>query len=103
MSDLMDKNSEFKNELEKVKNLLERRSIEVEIIKQISNQINKSLNLNSIARAMLNLMNEFFGFKHSMILLVSQDKKHLNVLETFGYKNKGLGARVVTCKLSVNK
>ena len=94
MSDLMDKNSEFKNELEKVKNLLERRSNEVEIIKQISNQINKSLNLNSIARAMLNLMNAFFGFKHSMILLVSQDKKHLNVLETFGYKNKGLGARV---------
>ena len=48
MSDLMDKNSEFKNELEKVKNLLERRSNEVEIIKQISNQINKSLNLNSV-------------------------------------------------------
>ena len=94
MSDLMGKNSEFKNELEKVKNLLERRSNEVEIIKQISNQINKSLNLNSIAHAMLNLMNEFFGFKHSMILLVSQDKKHLNVLETFGYKNKGVGARV---------
>ena len=94
MSDLMDKNSEFKNELEKVKNLLERRSNEVEIIKQISNQINKSLNLNSIAHTMLNLMNEFFGFKHSMILLVSQDKKHLNVLETFGYKNKGVGARV---------
>ena len=94
MSDLMDNNSEFKNELEKVKHLLERRSNEVEIIKQISNQINKSLNLNSIAHAMLNLMNEFFGFKHSMILLVSQDKKHLNVLETFGYKNKGVGARV---------
>ena len=94
MSDLMDKNSEFKNELEKVKILLERRTNEVEIIKQISNQINKSLNLNSIAHTMLNLMNEFFGFKHSMILLVSQDKKYLNVLETFGYKNKGIGARV---------
>ena len=53
MSDLMDNNSEFKNELEKVKHLLERRSNEVEIIKQISNQINKSLNLNSIAHAML--------------------------------------------------
>ena len=37
MSDLMDKNSEFKNELEKVKILLERRTNEVEIIKQISN------------------------------------------------------------------
>ena len=43
---------------------------------------------------MLKLMNEFFGFKHSMILLVSQDKKYLNVLETYGYKNKGVGAKV---------
>ena len=40
----MDKNSQSKNELEKVKSLLERRSKEIEIIKQISNQINKSLN-----------------------------------------------------------
>ena len=94
MSILMDNNSQSKNELEKVKSLLERRSKEIEIIKQISNQINKSLNLNSIACDMLKLMNEFFGFKHSMILLVSQDKKYLNVLETYGYKNKGVGAKV---------
>ena len=94
MSILMDNNPQSKNELEKVKKLLERRSKEIEIIKQISNQINKSLNLNSIARDMLKLMNEFFGFNHSMILLVSQDKKYLNVLETYGYKNKGVGAKV---------
>ena len=46
MSILMDNNPQSKNELEKVKKLLERRSKEIEIIKQISNQINKSLNLN---------------------------------------------------------
>ena len=39
MSILMDNNSQSKNELEKVKSLLERRSKEIEIIKQISNQI----------------------------------------------------------------
>ena len=88
MSILMDNNSQSKNELEKVKSLLERRSKEIEIIKQISNQINKSLNLNSIACDMLKLMNEFFGFKHSMILLVSQDKKYLNVLEMSILKNE---------------
>ena len=43
---------------------------------------------------MLSLMDEFFGFKHSMILLVSENKKHLNVLETYGYKKKGIGAEV---------
>ena len=39
MSILMDNNSQSKNELEKVKSLLERRSKEIEIIKQTSNQI----------------------------------------------------------------
>ena len=39
-------------------------------------------------------MDEYFGFKHSMILLVSEDKKCLNVLETYGYENKGIGAKV---------
>ncbi len=90
----MNKNSQSENELENFKILLERRSKEVEIIKQISNQINKSLDLNLIASAMLSSMNEFFGFKYSMILLVSNDKKHLNVLETHGYENKGIGAKV---------
>ena len=45
----MDKISQSKNELENIKILLERKSKEVEIIKQVSNQINKSLDLNLIA------------------------------------------------------
>ena len=90
----MNEDLQSENEIEKVKTLLERKSKEVEIIKQISNQINKSLDLNSIASAMLKSMNEFFGFKHSMILLASPDKNYLNVLETYGYKNKGIGAKV---------
>ena len=56
----MDKISESKNELENIKILLERKSKEVEIIKQVSNQINKSLDLKLIASSMLSLMNEFF-------------------------------------------
>ena len=94
MSVCMDKISQSKNELENIKILLDRKSKEIEIIKQISNQINKSLDLNLIASSMLSLMNEFFGFKHSMILLVSENKKHLNVLETYGYEKRGIGAKV---------
>ena len=51
----MDKISQSKNELEKIKILLDRKSKEIEIIKQISNQINKSLDLNLIASSMLSL------------------------------------------------
>jgi len=94
MSVCMDKISQSTNELENIKSLLDRKSTEIEIIKQISNQINKSLDLNLIASSMLSLMNEFFGFKHSMILLVSENKKHLNVLETYGYEKRGIGAKV---------
>ena len=90
----MKKQNHSEIETKKIMNLLERRTKEVEIIKQISGQINKSLNLSVIASTMLSLMDEYFGFKHSMILLVSEDKKCLNVLETYGYKNKGIGAKV---------
>ena len=90
----MNKQNHSEIETKKIMDLLERRTKEVEIIKQISGQINKSLNLSVIASTMLSLMDEYFGFKHSMILLVSEDKKHLNVLETYGYENKGIGAKV---------
>ena len=90
----MNKQNHSEIETKKIMNLLERRTKEVEIIKQISGQINKSLNLSVIASTMLSLMDEYFGFKHSMILLVSEDKKYLNVLETYGYENKGIGAKV---------
>ena len=52
----MDKISQSKNEIENIKILLDRKSKEIEIIKQISNQINKSLDLNLIATSMLSLM-----------------------------------------------
>ena len=90
----MNKQNHSEIETKKIMDLLERRTKEVEIIKQISGQINKSLNLSVIASTMLSLMDEYFGFKHSMILLVSEDKKYLNVLETYGYENKGIGAKV---------
>ena len=56
----MDRISQSKNELENIKILLERKSKEVEIIKQVSNQINKSLDLNLIASPMLSLMFPFW-------------------------------------------
>ncbi len=90
----MNKSLLSEKEYENIKSLLERKSKEVEIIKQISNKINKSLDLNLIASAMLSMMDEFFEFEHSMILLVSDDKKYLSVLETYGYKEKGIGAKV---------
>ena len=54
--------------LKKINQKLERKTKEVEIIQQVSSQINATLNLQNIANTMLELMDEFFGFKHTMIL-----------------------------------
>ena len=71
-----------KEEFENLRNILERKTKDFEIIKQISSQINKSLDVNLIASAMLNAMDEFFGFKYSMILLIDEKMEKLNVLAT---------------------
>ena len=83
-----------KDEFENLKKVLEKKTKEFEIIKQISSQINKTLDINFIASAMLNAMDEFFGFKYSMILLVDEKMQKLNVLASHGYDIKGIGASV---------
>ena len=79
------------NDLE---NLLDRKNKEVEIIQRVSNQINKTLDIDVIARVLLKAMDEFFGFKFSMILLIDDEKKFLRVIATHGYKEDGIGAQV---------
>ena len=59
-------------QLDKLNQKLERKTKEVEIIQQVSSQINATLNLQNIANTMLELMDEFFGFKHTMILLLEE-------------------------------
>ena len=49
---------------------LERRNKEIEIIERVASQISKTLNLDAIAKTMLISMEEYFDFKHSMILLL---------------------------------
>ena len=71
-------------QLDKLNQKLERKTKEVEIIQQVSSQINATLNLQNIANTMLELMDEFFGFKHTMILLLEEKDATLNVLATHG-------------------
>ena len=74
--------------------LLERKVREVELIKKVSTQVNKTLDINLIASTMLALMDEHFGFKHSMILILDDTKEYLDVLATYGYEKEGIGARI---------
>ena len=73
---------------------LERRNKEIEIIERVASQISKTLNLDSIAKTMLISMEEYFDFKHSMILLLNSSESALKVIATHGYKEEGIGAEV---------
>ena len=73
---------------------LERKTKEVEIIQQVSSKINATLDLENIAKTMLSLMDEFFGFQYAMILLLDEEDEALSVLATHGYEDDGLGAKV---------
>ena len=81
-------------ELEELKKRLERKTKEVEIIQHVSSEINATLDLVNVAETMLNLMDEFFGFEHSMILLLTEEEEVLSVLATHGYEDDGVGAKV---------
>ena len=73
---------------------LERRNKEIEIIERVASQISKTLNLDAIAKTMLISMEEYFGFKHSMILLLDGSESVLKVIATHGYEEEGIGAEV---------
>ena len=73
---------------------LERRNKEIEIIERVASQISKTLNLDAIAKTMLISMEEYFGFKHSMILLLDSSESALKVIATHGYQEEGIGAQV---------
>ena len=73
---------------------LERRNKEIEIIERVASQISKTLNLDAIAKTMLISMEEYFDFKHSMILLLDGSESTLKVIATHGYKEEGIGAEV---------
>ena len=73
---------------------LERRNKEIEIIERVASQISKTLNLDAIAKTMLISMEEYFDFKHSMILLLDSSESALKVIATHGYKEEGIGAEV---------
>ena len=90
----MNSDAEKVDELEDLKRQLTRRNTEIEIIEKVASQINKTLNLDKIASAMLKNMDSFFGFKHTMILLLDETEQSLKVLATHGYEDQGIGAKV---------
>lgn len=73
---------------------LERRIREMRILKSIACKINASFDLNFTLHSLLQNLDEFFGFKHSMVLLTSAGDPFLTVFASHGYGDGSTGAKV---------
>ena len=71
---------------------LAQKSAEVNVLRRIALDINSTLDLNQIYGVVLHTMDEFFGFRHSIILLLEDDR--LRVVASHGYEDQALGGTV---------
>jgi signal transduction histidine kinase len=67
---------------------------EVRLLQWVTSEINAGLELDSILETVLRAMDELFGFRHSLILLLDDSGEGLRVAASRGYEPKRLGARV---------
>lgn len=79
---------------EELSNLLERKSKEVQIIGEIALRLNDSLDVDTILADILHLIEKYFTFKYSMILLLDETGSSLRVVASNGYEKTGIGAEV---------
>ncbi|HUR31758.1 MAG TPA: adenylate/guanylate cyclase domain-containing protein [Saprospiraceae bacterium] len=73
---------------------LDRRNRELQILKAISTRINVSLDLDYTLNTLLEQLDQFFEFRHSMILLANPNENFISLRASHGYPDKGTGARV---------
>jgi len=73
---------------------LARRSNEVRIIQQISQEITSTLDLDEVLGIVLLAMERVLGFAHSMILLTDASAERLRLAASRGYEPSGVGAEV---------
>ena len=58
----------------------------VRVLRQVSSQINATLDLDEIFDVVLYTMDELFGFHHALILLLGDDGETLKVAASRGYE-----------------
>ena len=72
---------------------LAQKSAEVNVLRRIALDINSTLDLDQIYDIVLRTMDKFFGFHHSIILLLEHVDR-LRVVASHGYKDQALGGTV---------
>jgi adenylate cyclase len=73
---------------------LARKREEVRVLRQVSCELNSSLDQDAIFGIVLRTMDELFGFRHSIILLLDDGGRTLTVAASRGYKKACTGAKI---------
>ena len=94
INDLKNKIVDNQHLLDQLNADLARKTQEVKIIQEISSEINLTLDLDVVLQKMLQSLDKTFEFKHSMVLLVKEEEKSLQVAASYGYDDDGIGAIV---------
>ncbi len=82
-----------KTPLEQLQEELAQKSEEVRVLRQMSSEVNATLNLEEIYAAVLGTMYDLFGFHHSLILLLDGSGETLSVVASRGYEDPAVGAQ----------
>jgi transcriptional regulator with GAF, ATPase, and Fis domain len=86
--------SSGRSELEPLHAQLERQRAEIRLLRELSCELNATLDLDTIYGILLRAMDERFGFRHALILLLDEGGRTLSVVAARGYKRSCAGARV---------
>lgn len=90
----MDKDLKIQPSIDHIQQKLARKKKEIEILKEVSVRISSSLDLNLTLKNLLELLDKYFSFRHSMILLSETQDRFLKVFASYGYTDQGIGAKV---------
>jgi adenylate cyclase len=74
--------------------LVEHHKKVINVLHEVSSRVNTKLDLELIFSTTFQLLDDFFSFKHIIILLVKGDTQSLEVYASHGYDGKGKGAIV---------
>lgn len=80
-------------QVQKLQAKLDRKTKDLEILSDIFSQIRISMKVEDILNTILERLNFYFGFEHSMILTADKGS-FLRVASSYGYPEKGIGAKV---------
>lgn len=78
---------------DKLNEKLIRKEKELDILGNVFSQLRSTQDLDVILNQILTQLDHYFGFNHSLILLPSKENQ-LKVVASYGYPEKGIGAKV---------